>query len=61
MELSGQFKVLVALPLGKEPLVPIGWETVWGPRASLDTMVKGKIPYPSGTQTCHPWLSYYTA
>jgi hypothetical protein len=28
---SGQFHAPTALPPGKEPLVPIGKEAVWGP------------------------------
>jgi hypothetical protein len=31
MEVSGQLHALVALPTGKEPLVPIGKEAGWAP------------------------------
>jgi hypothetical protein len=31
MEVSGQLHEPAALPPGKEPLVPIGWEAGWAP------------------------------
>jgi hypothetical protein len=46
MEVSSQLHAPAALPLGKEPLVPVelgGW---MGPRAVLDAVVKRKIPSP---------------
>jgi hypothetical protein len=42
MEVSGQLHAPAALPPGKEPLVPIGWEA-W---AGLGAVVKRKIPSP---------------
>jgi hypothetical protein len=46
MEVSGQLHAPAALPLGKEPLVPI-WIGGWtGTRAALDSVVKRKIPSP---------------
>jgi hypothetical protein len=42
MEVSGQLLAPADLPLGKEPLVPIGgWV---GSRAVLEAVVKRKIP-----------------
>jgi hypothetical protein len=29
MEVSSELHVAPALPMGKEPLVPIGWQTGW--------------------------------
>jgi hypothetical protein len=46
MEVSGQLYAPSALPPGKEPSVPIGYEDGAGPRAVLDTVVKIKIPSP---------------
>jgi hypothetical protein len=45
MEVNGQLHDPAALLPGKEPLVPIvvGWV---GPRTSLDTVAKRKIPSP---------------
>jgi len=31
VEMSGQLHTPAALPQGKEPLVPIGWEAGWAP------------------------------
>jgi hypothetical protein len=46
MEVSGQLQAPVALPQGKEPLVPIGSGAGGGARAVLDAVVKRKIPSP---------------
>jgi hypothetical protein len=43
MEVSGQLHAPASSPPEKEPLVPIGWEVGWGPKAGLDA-VRRKIP-----------------
>jgi hypothetical protein len=44
MEVSGQLHAPAALPPGKEPLVSIGYEAGWTPRAGLDMVVLGLEP-----------------
>jgi hypothetical protein len=46
MEVSGQPHTPATLLPGKEPLVPIGEEAGWAPRAVLDAVVKRKISIP---------------
>jgi hypothetical protein len=38
LEVKGQLHASVALPPGKELLVPIGYEAGWGTRAGLDAV-----------------------
>jgi hypothetical protein len=45
MDVRGQFQALTALPLGKEPAVPIGWEAGWA-SVGLNALAKRKIPSP---------------
>jgi hypothetical protein len=40
---SGQLHAPAALPLMKQPPVPIGYEVGWTPRASLDDVEKKKF------------------
>jgi len=47
MEATGQLHTPVALPPGKWPPVPTGRKARW---ASLNVVVKGKIPAPAGSQ-----------
>jgi hypothetical protein len=46
MEVSGHLHTPAALSTRKEPLVPIGEEAGWDPRAGLDAVVKRNIPTP---------------
>jgi len=47
MEVSGQLHILANLPLGKQPVVPTGYEAGWaGPRAGLKVVARRKIPSP---------------
>jgi hypothetical protein len=46
MEVSDQLQALAALPPGKGPLVPTGYEAGLGLRADLDAVVREKIPSP---------------
>jgi hypothetical protein len=55
MEVSGQLHASVALPLGKEPVVPIGWEA-GGPQSQSgcyggekNLTVPGIQPVPSSS------------
>jgi hypothetical protein len=51
MEVGGQLPALVALPLQIEAQLPI-WIRGWvGPRASVDMVVKRRIPAPASNQT----------
>jgi hypothetical protein len=45
MEVSGQLQALAALPPGKEPLVPTGYEAGWAPE-SVWTLWNKEISYP---------------
>jgi len=47
MEVNGELYTAAALPAEKEPLVPVRWGWV-DPRASLEVLVKGKIPVSGG-------------
>jgi len=63
MNISGQHHNPPALPPGTEPMVPIGYEDGWAPKASLEVVVKRKIPSPcqdSNTYhpTCNPVLKW---
>jgi hypothetical protein len=53
MEMSGQLHAPVALPPGKEPLVPYGLRGWVGPRAILDAAMKRNIPSPR--LESNPW------
>jgi hypothetical protein len=43
LEVSGQLQAPAALPPGKEPPVPIGYEVGWTRSAGLDVMEKRKF------------------
>ena len=45
--------------MGYCPIVQ-GQEACWGPRGSLEVMMKGKIPAPDGNQTPGIHLSHFT-
>jgi hypothetical protein len=44
MEVSGQLHAPAALPPGKEPLVPIGWEAGWAPESVRTRYRREKFP-----------------
>jgi hypothetical protein len=46
MEVRGQLYATAALPLGKEPLVPIEEKAWVGRGAGLDVVVKRRLPSP---------------
>jgi hypothetical protein len=51
MEMSGQLHAPAALPLGKEPLVPIGQEAGWAPEPFWTRWFREKFPAPTGNLT----------
>jgi hypothetical protein len=48
MEVSGQLHSPAALPPGKEPLVPIGYEAGWAPEPFWTRWRREKFPAPAG-------------
>jgi len=46
MEVGGQLHAPVALPRGKEPLVPLGWEAGWAPEPFWMQWWREKFPAP---------------
>jgi hypothetical protein len=46
-----QLHSLVALPPGKQPLVPIGWEAWWAPEPVWMRWWREKLPAPHGTRS----------
>jgi len=51
MEVSGQLHAPAALPPGKEPSVPIGYEAGWTPEPFWTRWWKEKFPVPTETRT----------
>jgi len=46
MDMSDQFHAPTALPPGKEPPVPIGWDSGWDPGSVLTRWWRKEIPAP---------------
>jgi hypothetical protein len=62
MEVSGQIHTSAALPLGKEPAIPIGEEAGWDPESVWSWCRRVKFPTPVGNRTpiVQPVASRYT-
>jgi hypothetical protein len=62
MEVSGELRALVALPSGKESLVPIGWEAGWASELVLMLWSREKslIPVVNQTLAIQPVAHFYT-
>jgi hypothetical protein len=57
MKVTGQLHALVTLPLSKESLVPIEWETQWAPETVWTLWKREKSLAPASSQSMIPWVS----